>query len=70
MSTDPTEHSIGSQKQKRNGIQSDELKKPLNLTALGSVPVYSVSYVRASWGNGAPPVTASEVNRYRSTPLD
>jgi mono/diheme cytochrome c family protein len=29
-----------------------------------------VSYVRVSWGNGAPPVTASEVNRYRSTPLD
>jgi mono/diheme cytochrome c family protein len=29
-----------------------------------------VSYLRASWGNAAPPVTASEVNRYRSTPLD
>ena len=29
-----------------------------------------VSYVRASWGNGAAPVTASEVNRYRGTPLD
>jgi mono/diheme cytochrome c family protein len=29
-----------------------------------------VSCVRASWDNGAPPVTASEVNRYRSTPLD
>jgi mono/diheme cytochrome c family protein len=29
-----------------------------------------VSYVRASWGNGAAPVTATEVNRYRSTPLD
>jgi mono/diheme cytochrome c family protein len=29
-----------------------------------------VSYVRASWGNGAPPVSTSEVNRYRSTPLD
>ena len=29
-----------------------------------------VSYVRASWGNAAPPVTAAEVNRYRSTPLD
>jgi len=29
-----------------------------------------VTYVRASWGNGAPPVNASEVNRYRSTPLD
>lgn len=29
-----------------------------------------VSYVRASWGNRAPPVTPSEVNRYRSVPLD
>jgi mono/diheme cytochrome c family protein len=29
-----------------------------------------VTYVRASWGNGAPPVGAGEVNRYRSTPLD
>jgi mono/diheme cytochrome c family protein len=29
-----------------------------------------VSYLRASWGNGAPPVGAGEVNRYRSTPLD
>jgi mono/diheme cytochrome c family protein len=29
-----------------------------------------VSYVRASWGNGAPPVGTGEVNRYRSTPLD
>jgi mono/diheme cytochrome c family protein len=29
-----------------------------------------VSYLRTSWGNAAPPVTASEVNRYRSTPLD
>ncbi len=29
-----------------------------------------VSYLRASWGNAAPPVTASDVNRYRSTPLD
>jgi mono/diheme cytochrome c family protein len=29
-----------------------------------------VSYLRASWGNRAGPVTASEVNRYRSTPLD
>jgi mono/diheme cytochrome c family protein len=29
-----------------------------------------VSYLRASWGNQAAPVTASEVNRYRSTPLD
>jgi mono/diheme cytochrome c family protein len=29
-----------------------------------------VSYLRASWGNQAPPVTPSEVNRYRSVPLD
>ncbi len=29
-----------------------------------------VTYVRNSWGNRAPPVTASEVNRYRSVPLD
>jgi mono/diheme cytochrome c family protein len=29
-----------------------------------------VSYIRASWGNTAPPVSAAEVNRYRSTPLD
>jgi mono/diheme cytochrome c family protein len=29
-----------------------------------------VTYLRASWGNRAGPVTASEVNRYRSTPLD
>jgi mono/diheme cytochrome c family protein len=29
-----------------------------------------VSYLRASWGNRAAPVTASEVNRYRSTPLN
>jgi mono/diheme cytochrome c family protein len=29
-----------------------------------------VSYVRASWGNGAPMVTAPEVNRYRAVPLD
>jgi mono/diheme cytochrome c family protein len=29
-----------------------------------------VSYLRASWGNKAPPVTPSEVNRYRSVPLD
>jgi mono/diheme cytochrome c family protein len=29
-----------------------------------------VSYLRASWGNAAAPVTASEVNRYRSVPLD
>jgi mono/diheme cytochrome c family protein len=29
-----------------------------------------VSYLRASWSNRAPPVTATEVNRYRSAPLD
>jgi mono/diheme cytochrome c family protein len=29
-----------------------------------------VTYLRASWGNTAPAVTATEVNRYRSTPLD
>ena len=29
-----------------------------------------VTYLRASWGNSASPVHASEVNRYRSTPLD
>ena len=29
-----------------------------------------VSYLRAAWGNGAPMVTAAEVNRQRSTPLD
>ena len=29
-----------------------------------------VSYLRASWGNRAPPVTAGEVNRYRSVPID
>jgi mono/diheme cytochrome c family protein len=29
-----------------------------------------VSYIRASWGNRAAPVTAAEVNRYRKVPLD
>lgn len=29
-----------------------------------------VSYLRASWGNGAPPVTSSDVNRYRGVPLN
>ena len=29
-----------------------------------------VSYIRAAWGNRAPPVTSDEVNRYRSVPLD
>jgi mono/diheme cytochrome c family protein len=29
-----------------------------------------VTYVRASWGNRAPPVSATQVNRYRSVPVD
>ena len=29
-----------------------------------------VSYLRASWGNQAPPVTSFEVNQYREVPLD
>ena len=29
-----------------------------------------VSYLRASWGNRAPPVSGSEVNRYRAVPLE
>ncbi|HZV63351.1 MAG TPA: c-type cytochrome [Telluria sp.] len=29
-----------------------------------------VSYLRASWGNRAPPVTPGEVNRYRSVPIE
>jgi mono/diheme cytochrome c family protein len=29
-----------------------------------------VSYLRASWGNRAPPVTGAQVNRYRSVPVD
>jgi mono/diheme cytochrome c family protein len=29
-----------------------------------------VTYVRASWGNAARPVTPAEVNRYRAVPLD
>jgi mono/diheme cytochrome c family protein len=29
-----------------------------------------VTYLRASWGNRAGPVTAAEVNRYRSIPVD
>lgn len=29
-----------------------------------------VSYLRASWGNRAPPVTPGEVNKYRAVPLD
>jgi mono/diheme cytochrome c family protein len=29
-----------------------------------------VTYVRASWGNRAPPVSSTQVNRYRSVPVD
>jgi mono/diheme cytochrome c family protein len=29
-----------------------------------------LTYVRASWGNAAPPVSTPDVNRYRSVPLD
>ncbi len=29
-----------------------------------------VTYLRASWGNAAAPVSSAEVNRYRSVPLD
>jgi hypothetical protein len=29
-----------------------------------------LTYVRSSWGNQAEPVSASEVNQYRSVPLD
>jgi mono/diheme cytochrome c family protein len=29
-----------------------------------------VTYLRASWGNAAPPVSAPQVNRYRTVPLD
>jgi mono/diheme cytochrome c family protein len=29
-----------------------------------------VTYVRASWGNRAPPVSSAQVNRYRSVPVD
>jgi mono/diheme cytochrome c family protein len=29
-----------------------------------------LTYVRASWGNGAAPVSVPDVNRYRSVPLD
>ncbi|NNG23556.1 c-type cytochrome [Telluria aromaticivorans] len=29
-----------------------------------------LTYVRASWGNAAPPLAAPDVNRYRSVPLD
>jgi mono/diheme cytochrome c family protein len=38
---------------------------------LGDAEVAAVvSYLRASWSNHANPVTASEVNKYRSVPLD
>lgn len=38
---------------------------------LSDVEVAQVlTYVRASWGNQASPVSASDVNRYRSVPLD
>jgi len=38
---------------------------------LSDVEVAQVlTYVRASWGNQAAPVSASEVNQYRSVPLD
>lgn len=29
-----------------------------------------VSYLRSAWGNNAPPVNGTEVNRYRAVPLD
>jgi len=29
-----------------------------------------VSYLRASWGNNAPPVSSNDVNRYRNVPLE
>jgi mono/diheme cytochrome c family protein len=29
-----------------------------------------VTYLRASWGNKARPVTAAQVNLYRSVPVD
>ncbi|MFS2137889.1 c-type cytochrome [Duganella sp. Dugasp56] len=29
-----------------------------------------VSYLRSAWGNNAPPVTGTDVNRYRAIPLD
>ena len=29
-----------------------------------------ISYLRASWGNAAPPVSSAQVNRYRAVPLD
>lgn len=29
-----------------------------------------VSYLRSAWGNNAPPVSGTEVNRYRAVPLD
>ena len=39
--------------------------------ALGDTEVATlVSFLRASWGNAAEPVSAAQVNRYRSVPLD
>ena len=29
-----------------------------------------ITWLRASWGNAAPPVTSAQVNRYRAVPLD
>jgi mono/diheme cytochrome c family protein len=29
-----------------------------------------VSYLRAAWGNNAPPVESTTVNRYRNVPLE
>jgi mono/diheme cytochrome c family protein len=29
-----------------------------------------VSYIRAGWGNNAPPINGSDVDRYRRVPLD
>ena len=56
---------------------------PLNFLTLGAggIPPFGqdmtdgevaavVSYIRNSWGNSATLVTPSEVNRYRTVPLD
>jgi mono/diheme cytochrome c family protein len=29
-----------------------------------------ITWLRASWGNAAPPVSSAQVNRYRAVPLD
>jgi mono/diheme cytochrome c family protein len=29
-----------------------------------------VTYLRASWGNQAPPVSGAQVNRYRNVPVE